>query len=124
MKWLTGVWVIVGAAASLAGCGGSDDEASAADKCNTLVNDLCGHAADCIVEGGYDPGHTRAEENDACLVAARQNVTCANAVSVGPTYATCIDDINGTACTAFATVSMSVGPPLPTNCKGVILFPG
>lgn len=72
------------------------------------------------MEDGLDPGSTEAQEKQACLDVAHQNVSCDRAVAVGPTYNSCLAQVKATDCAAFANASAGAAPPLPADCEGVI----
>jgi len=103
------------------GCG-SDNDNPAADKCNDLINSLCGRGADCIVQLGCDPGFTRVQDNQSCLSAAHQALACSNAKAVGSSYPACMSGIANIACSSFGTTAACSAPTLPAECGGVILF--
>jgi hypothetical protein len=111
--------VLVAGALAL-GCGSDDDRGPAAGQCDDFIAAFCGRGADCIVELGCDPGHTRDQEYRACLNASPLN--CDNAKAVGSTYPACMSGIANLACSAFGAQAMCTAPTLPADCSGVIFF--
>ena len=106
------------------GCGSSDSKAAAPPaQCDTFLNEYCAHGADCIEQTGVEPGVTRDQQYQNCLNVAKRSIVCANAVAVGPTYSACLSDVKAIDCSAYSSVPQGMAPSLPTNCKGVILFP-
>jgi hypothetical protein len=112
--------VVLGTVASVVGCGSDSGTATPPEQCEAILDDFCGRAADCVVQLGCDPGHSRDDENQACLTSAQQVSMCGKATSVGPSYAACINDVQTIACSAFGSSTLCVAPPLPADCQGVI----
>jgi hypothetical protein len=115
------MWVGIAALMAL-GCSSSDGGSRSLPQqnCDTLLDDYCGHAAECIVQDNVDPGVTQDQEKQGCVTVARQNLNCDKAIAVGDTYSACIMDVNTTDCALFANVASGTAPPLPADCAGVI----
>jgi hypothetical protein len=93
------------------GCGSSQ---TAADKCTDLISDFCNRGVMCI------GGSTQQE----CVQQVEQSIACGKAVSVGPSYNNCIEEINMDACDVLFPTDPNTGQQtatLPADCQGVIM---
>lgn len=88
------------------GAGACDDGNDASVKCDRLEQEVCKRAVEC-----------GAQNNEAeCLTDAKEEVMCAMAKSVKPTFDTCLSDLRQATCDTL----MRSG--LPETCETVILF--
>jgi hypothetical protein len=115
------LWVGIGALMAL-GCSSSDggSRSPAQQDCDTLLDEYCGHAAECVVQDNVDPGVSQDQEKQGCVGAAKAALNCDRAVAVGSSYSACISEVNSTDCAAYANVAQGTVPPLPADCTGVI----
>lgn len=102
-------FLMVGVVA-LVGCGG---DASPQDKCEDIGDSFCDRAVECIA--GAQGMH------EECFSAYKAQGTCARAKDIGPSYDSCMDQIQGASCaTLFPTSNGEVSVALPNACRGVV----
>jgi len=89
------------------------------EECEAFLDAYCGRTADCIAQNGTDPGVSAADEKQACIASAKQNLSCGQAVAVGPSYNQCLADVKKIDCSIVAALPAQ-GDALPTTCEGVI----
>ena len=125
MRWLNRVgWRgVTGAALWLVACGGSDDDdpSPAQAKCEGFADAWCGRALNCYVEVGRLASAGLADQLAACKRVAVAAVPCEKAVDVGPSYESCISEINAMSCERW-DVPVDQLPTIqpPASCTGVI----
>jgi hypothetical protein len=109
-SWVRGLAAVAVAlafvAAATVGCDG-DDQSAAERQCNALIDRIC---ARMVVCGSMT-------STSSCHSAMATYLPCASAVAVGPTYGTCLTDVDAIDCAAFATDTW-----LPASCNHVILM--
>ena len=109
------LWVFV-AITGLVGCG--SENRSPSEQCETLVNDYCRHAVDCVLEQNHDAGYSEAPEDGQCWPAVERKFGCSKAVGVGDSYYVCITAVQATDCATWKATTVSWAPP--PECNGAI----
>ena len=89
----------------------SSEEASTADKCKTLVSDICTRGVACV-------GGTQQD----CVVMVGGDFQCDSVQQVSSTYDQCIDEVNTAECSALFPVDSSGQAMLvvPPACVSVV----
>jgi len=105
------------------GCGGGSS-GNPVQKCDDLLEALCTRVQTCgeQLTGTVAP----ATFHKDCLDAQKAELDCSKAMSVDPSYDTCITELRTFSCNVFVTLDAdqnitSVNPP--ASCMGVILGP-
>jgi len=99
----------------VAGCSDSDHEATPAEKCDSLISDICNRLVECV--GG------RTQEQ--CEEAVGMEIPCGSTKAVSSDYDRCVDQVGENSCYYLFHNDPATGEPvltLPAACKEVILF--